>query len=131
MWVQVARVVRGQVMSIRTMEYVEAAKSLGYRSSRIILRHILPNTLGPILVIAASNFASAILIEAGLSFLGIGVQPPTPSWGSMIRENYGFIISSNPVLALVPGIAIMTMVLAFNLVGSGLRDALDVKTKME
>ena len=113
------------------MEYVEAARSLGFKSGRIILRHILPNTLGPVLVIAASNFASAILIEAGLSFLGIGVQPPTPSWGSMIRENYGFIISSNPVLALVPGIAIMMMVLAFNLVGNGLRDALDIKTKIE
>ncbi|MBA2407822.1 MAG: ABC transporter permease, partial [Chitinophagales bacterium] len=102
---------------------------LGFGRSRIIFRHVLPNTLGPVLVVAASNFATAILIEAGLSFLGIGVQPPTPSWGSMIRENYGFIISSNPILAIVPGIAIMIMVLAFNLLGNGLRDALDVKMK--
>jgi peptide/nickel transport system permease protein len=111
------------------MEYIEAAQSLGFGRSRIIFRHVLPNTLGPVLVVAASNFATAILIEAGLSFLGIGVQPPTPSWGSMIRENYGFIISSNPILAIVPGIAIMIMVLAFNLLGNGLRDALDVKMK--
>ena len=130
MWVQVARVVRGQVMTLRNMEYVEAAHSLGYRNLRIMIRHILPNTIGPVMVIAASNFATAILIEAGLSFLGIGVQPPAPSWGSMMRENYGFIISSNPFLALVPGIAIMFMVLAFNLVGNGLRDALDIKTKI-
>jgi peptide/nickel transport system permease protein len=129
MWVQVARIVRGQVMSIRNMEYVEAAHSLGFRDGRIIMRHVLPNTAGPVLVVAASNFATAILIEAGLSFLGIGVQPPVPSWGSMIKENYGFIISSNPFLALAPGIAIMLMVLAFNLLGNGLRDALDVKTK--
>jgi peptide/nickel transport system permease protein len=130
MWVQVARIVRGQVMSIRNMEYIEAAQSLGFGRSRIIFRHVLPNTLGPVLVVAASNFATAILIEAGLSFLGIGVQPPVPSWGSMIRENYGFIISSNPILAIAPGIAIMILVLAFNLLGNGLRDALDVKTKM-
>ena len=129
MWVQAARVVRGQVMSIRTKEYIEAAKSLGFRNARLILRHVLPNTMGPVMVIAASNFASAILIEAGLSFLGIGVQPPTPSWGSMIRENYGFIISSNPFLALAPGFAIMILVLAFNLIGSGLRDVVDVKMK--
>ena len=94
-----------------------------------MLRHILPNTVGPVLVIAASNFAAAILIEAGLSFLGIGVQPPTPSWGSMMRENYGFIISENPIPALAPGIAIMMVVLAFNLIGNGLRDAWDVKMK--
>jgi peptide/nickel transport system permease protein len=110
------------------MEYVEAAQSLGYRHPRILLRHVLPNTVGPVMVVAASNFATAILIEAGLSFLGIGVQPPVPSWGSMLRENYGFIVSSNPFLALAPGIAIMIMVLAFNLLGNGLRDALDVKT---
>lgn len=129
MWVSVARLVRGQVMSIRETEFVEAAKSLGYKSPRIIFRHILPNILGPVMVIAAANFASAILIEAGLSFIGIGVQPPTPSWGSMIKENYSFIITSNPVIALAPGIAIMILVLSFNLLGNGLRDALDVKTK--
>ena len=85
MWVNVARIVRGQVLAVKELEYVEAARALGYRDSRIILRHILPNILGPVMVIAASNFASAIVIEAGLSFLGIGVQPPQPSWGLMIK----------------------------------------------
>src|SRR5207342_2440978 len=122
-----ARIVRGQVLSIKQLEYVEAAHALGYRDSRIILRHILPNILGPVMVIAASNFASAIVIEAGLSFLGIGVQPPQPSWGLMIKENYNFIITHNPMLALAPGFAIMLLVLAFNLLGNGLRDALAVK----
>jgi ABC-type dipeptide/oligopeptide/nickel transport system permease subunit len=128
MWVNVARIVRGQVMAVREMEYVEAARALGYNDRRIIIRHILPNILGPILVVAAANFASAIVIEAGLSFLGIGVQPPQPSWGLMIKENYNFIITHNPMLALAPGIAIMLLVLAFNLLGNGLRDALNVKT---
>ena len=127
MWVNVARIVRGQVLAVKELEYVEAARALGYRDSRIILRHILPNILGPVMVIAASNFASAIVIEAGLSFLGIGVQPPQPSWGLMIKENYNFIITHNPMLALAPGIAIMLLVLAFNLLGNGLRDALNVK----
>jgi peptide/nickel transport system permease protein len=127
MWVNVARIVRGQVLAIKELEYVEAATALGYRDSRIIIRHILPNILGPVMVIAASNFASAIVIEAGLSFLGIGVQPPQPSWGLMIKENYNFIITHNPMLALAPGIAIMLLVLAFNLLGNGLRDALNVK----
>ncbi|HVY75741.1 MAG TPA: ABC transporter permease [Puia sp.] len=127
MWVNVARIVRGQVMVARELEYVEAARALGFRDIRIIWRHILPNILGPVLVIAASNFASAIVVEAGLSFLGIGVQPPRPSWGLMIKENYNFIITHNPMLALVPGFAIMMLVLAFNLLGNGLRDALNVK----
>ena len=127
MWVNVARLVRGQVMAVKEMEYVEAARALGFSNFRIILKHILPNIMGPVMVIAASNFASAIVIEAGLSFLGIGVQPPQPSWGLMIKENYNFIITNNPVLALAPGIAIMLLVLAFNLLGNGLRDALNVK----
>jgi peptide/nickel transport system permease protein len=129
LWVSVARLIRGQVMSVREMQYIEAARALGYSHMRIIFRHILPNILGPVLVIAANNFAAAIIIEAGLSFLGIGVQPPTPSWGLMLKENYGFIITHNPFLAIVPGLAIMVMVLAFNLVGNGLRDAMDVKGK--
>ena len=95
--------------------------------ARLILRHILPNILGPVMVIAASNFATAIIVEAGLSFLGIGIQPPQPSWGLMIKENYNFIITHNPLLALIPGFAIMLLVLAFNLLGSGLRDVFDVK----
>ncbi|HNH21552.1 MAG TPA: ABC transporter permease [Ferruginibacter sp.] len=128
MWVSVARLVRGQVMSIKEMEYIQAARALGLRNSRIILRHILPNILGPVLVLAAGNFATAIIVEAGLSFLGIGIQPPQPSWGLMIKENYNFIITHNPMLALIPGFAIMLLVLAFNLLGNGLRDAMDVKS---
>ncbi|HMH34517.1 MAG TPA: ABC transporter permease [Puia sp.] len=127
MWVNVARIIRGQILAAREMEYVEAARALGFSSFRIIFRHILPNVMGPVLVVAASNFASAIVIEAGLSFLGIGVQPPQPSWGLMIKENYNFIITHNPMLALAPGLAIMLLVLAFNLLGNGLRDALDVR----
>ena len=127
MWVSVARLVRGQVMVIKELEFVQAAKALGFKNSRIILRHILPNILGPLMVIAASNFATAIIIEAGLSFLGIGVQAPMPSWGLMIKENYNFIITHNPLLAVIPGITIMVLVLAFNLLGNGLRDAVDVK----
>lgn len=127
MWVNVARLVRGQVIAQRELDYIEATRALGYSNARIIFRHILPNILGPIMVISAANFASAIVIEAGLSFLGVGVQPPQPSWGLMIKENYNFIITHNPMLALAPGIAIMLLVLAFNLLGNGLRDALNVK----
>jgi peptide/nickel transport system permease protein len=127
MWVEVARVVRGQIMSIREKEYVEAGKALGFGNPRIIFRHILPNALAPVIVISAANFASAILIEAGLSFLGIGVQPPMPSWGTMIKDNYAYIILDSAYLAILPGLAIMIMVLAFMLIGNGLRDALDVK----
>ena len=129
MWVEVARIIRGQVMGLREMQFVEAARSLGFSHARTIFIHILPNVVGPVVVISAANFASAIIIEAGLSFLGIGVQPPTPSWGSMLNENYGYILGTNPFLAIIPGIAIMLLVLAFNLVGNGFRDAMDVKTK--
>ena len=125
MWVDVARVVRGQIMSLRENEYIEAAKALGLTDFRIIRNHILPNITGPVIVISAANFASAILIEAGLSFLGIGVQPPMPSWGSMIRDNYAFIILDMPYLAIIPGLCIMGLVMAFMLAGNGLRDALE------
>lgn len=127
MWVPVARLVRGQVLAVKELEYITAAKALGFSNARIIVKHILPNILGPILVLAASTFATAIIVEAGLSFLGIGIQPPQPSWGLMIKENYNFIITNNPFLAIIPGIAIMLLVLAFNLLGNGLRDAVDVK----
>jgi ABC-type dipeptide/oligopeptide/nickel transport system permease subunit len=127
MWVGVARLIRGQVMALKELEYVQAARALGFNDLRIMARHILPNILGPVMVLAAGNFATAIIVEAGLSFLGIGVQPPQPSWGLMIKENYNFIITHNPMLALVPGFAIMLLVLAFNLLGNGLRDAFDVK----
>ena len=127
MWVEVARVVRGQFLSLREKEFVEAGKALGFSNLRIIFKHILPNVMGPIIVISASNFANAILIEAGLSFLGIGAQPPMSSWGSMIKDHYGYIIVDAAYLAILPGLAIMLMVLAFVLVGNGLRDALDSK----
>ncbi len=127
MWVDVARVVRGQVLSIREKEYVEAAKVLGFSQMRIIFRHIVPNLLSPVIIISAGNFATAILLEAGLSFLGIGVQPPIPSWGTMIKDHYGYIIMDKAYLAILPGLAIMFLVLAFNLLGNGLRDALDPK----
>ena len=130
MWVEVARVVRGQIFSLREMEFVEAGRALGFSNARIIIRHVLPNILSPVIVIAASNFASAILLEAGLSFLGMGAQPPTPSWGMMIKENYGYIIVDAAYLAIYPGLAIMTMVLAFTWLGNGLRDAIDAKEGM-
>jgi ABC-type dipeptide/oligopeptide/nickel transport system permease subunit len=128
LWVNVARLVRGQVLSIRELNYIEATKAMGFSHARTIFKHILPNIMGPVIVIAASNFASAIVIEAGLSFLGVGVQAPQPSWGLMIKENYNFIITNNPMLAIAPGIAIMLLVLAFNLLGNGLRDVLDVRS---
>jgi len=127
MWVEVARVVRGQIISIREKEFVEAGFALGFSNTRIIAKHILPNILSPVIVISAANFASAILIEAGLSFLGIGVQPPMPSWGSMIKEYYSFIILDSAYLAIMPGVAIIMLVLAFMLLGNALRDALDVR----
>lgn len=127
MWVEVARIVRGQVMSLRKKEFVEAGKALGFSNFRIIFRHILPNTTSPIIVISAANFAAAILIEAGLSFLGIGAQIPTPSWGNMIKEHYSLITTDLAYLAIIPGILIVLLVLSFMLVGNGLRDALDVR----
>lgn len=126
-WVDVARLVRGQVISLKHVEFVEAAKALGFSNFRIIQKHILPNIAGPILVMASANFASAILLETGLSFLGFGAQPPMPSWGTMIREHYGYIIMDAAYLAILPGLAIMLTVYAFNLVAIGLRDAFDVK----
>ncbi len=129
MWVEVARVVRGQVMGIKQMQFVTAARALGYRNSRIIFSHILPNSMAPVIVISAANFASAILVESGLSFLGLGAQPPIPSWGGMIKDHYNYIILGKPYLALAPGIAMLLLVLAFMMVGNALRDALDVKSE--
>lgn len=127
MWVEVARLVRGQILSIKEIEYVEAARALGYHEFRIIFRHILPNILGPLLVMASANFASAILLEAGLSFLGFGAQPPIPTWGGMVKEHYGYIIMDAAYLAMIPGLAIMILVYAFNIFSSGIRDAFDQK----
>lgn len=128
MWVEVARVVRGQIISAKEMQYVTAARALGFSDFRIISKHILPNIMAPIIVISAANFAAAILIESGLSFLGIGAQPPMASWGAMIKDHYNYIILGKPYLALIPGLCIMVLVMAFMLIGNALRDALDVKT---
>ena len=127
MWVDIARMVRGQVMSIKEKEFILAGKALGFSDFRIIFRHILPNVVNAVTVIVASNFATAILQEAGLSFLGIGVQPPMPSWGTMIKENYGYIILDAAYMAVIPGIAIMLLVLAFFLLGSAIRQAMDIR----
>ena len=128
MWVEVARVVRGQVLSVKKQQYIEAAKALGFSNFRIIFRHILPNIMGAVIVISAANFAGAILIESGLSFLGIGAQPPNPSWGAIIKNHYNYIILGKPFLAVIPGLAILGLVMAFMLLGNALRDALDVKS---
>jgi len=127
MWVEVARVVRGQVMSLREMEFVEAGKALGFKDFKVIWQHVLPNATGPIIVISAANFAAAILIEAGLSFFGLGAQPPQATWGKMISEHKGYIITGDTYLAIFPGIAIFLLVLSFVLLGNGLRDAFDTK----
>ncbi|MDB4401854.1 ABC transporter permease [Algibacter sp.] len=127
MWVEVARVVRGQIISAKEMQYVTAARALGFSDFRIITKHILPNIMAPVIVISAANFAAAILIESGLSFLGIGAQPPMASWGAMIKDHYNYIILGKPYLAIIPGLCIMSLVMAFMLIGNALRDALDVK----
>ncbi len=128
MWVEVARIVRGQFLSLRTLPYIEAGRSMGFSSMRLIWRHMLPNAMGPVIVISAANFASAILIEAGLSFLGIGTQIPTPSWGGMIKEHYAYITTDMAYLAVLPGICITLLVLSFMLIGNRLRDVLDVRS---
>ena len=131
-WVEVARVVRGQILSLREKTYVEAARALGLGNDRIIVKHILPNLVGPIIVIATSNFANAILVEAGLSFLGLGVQPPMPSWGMMINEGFHSIGTKGSwYLIVLPSVCISMMVLAFNLFGNGLRDAYDPQSKVQ
>lgn len=131
MWVEVARLVRGQVIAVRENEYVTAAQSLGYSNLRTIFFHILPNILGPVIVVSCANFAGAILIESGMSYIGLGVQPPSPSWGGMLSEYKNFIDTDKAYLAIWPGVCIMVLVLAFNLLGNGLRDAFDVKGKSE
>lgn len=124
-WVEVARVVRGQTLQLKQREFVLAAKITGFSNTKIMFKHILPNLKGSLTVLATTNFASAILLEAGLGFLGLGVSPPTPSWGMMVKENLGYLVLDNSYLALIPGIAIMVLVMAFNLMSMGIRDALD------
>jgi peptide/nickel transport system permease protein len=118
-----ARVIRGQVLAVREETFIEASRSLGAGSTRMIGRHVLPNVASPLIIQAAISFGYALLAEAGLSFLGLGVQPPNASWGVMLQEAYQFILS-DPWATIVPGVAIALTVLSFNLVGDGLRDAL-------
>ena len=120
MWVEVARVVRGQFLAEKQKEYVEAAKVLGFGTAHIMFKEILPNTWGPLLVICTTNFASALLIESGLSFLGIGAQPPMPSWGSMIRDYYPYLMTGKAYLSLIPGALIAASVLSLNSLSSAL-----------
>ncbi len=128
-WPPIVRIIRGEIIALKESEFVEAAKSMGARNSRIIIKHLLPNTLAPIIVYSSLGIAGAIMSEAGLSFLGIGVRPPMPSWGSMINEGFQHALAS-PHVWLVPGVLIAIVVLAFNFLGDGLRDALDPKLKI-
>ncbi|MGA1875760.1 MAG: nickel transporter permease [bacterium] len=128
-WVGYARLIRGQVLFLRETEFVLSAKALGLGSLRIIFRHLLPNVLGPLIVQATFGMAGNIVAEAGLSFLGLGVQPPTPSWGAMLNEGRSVLLNT-PHLTTFPGLAIMFIVLGFNFIGDGLRDAVDPKMKM-
>lgn len=123
-WAAYARVTRAEVLSLREREYVAAARSIGAPSGRIIACHVLPNIVGPLIVLASLDIGGIIILESALSFLGLGVKPPTPSWGGMLADGRA-LIRSYPHVAIVPGIAITVTVLAFNLVGDGLRDALD------
>jgi peptide/nickel transport system permease protein len=131
-WVDIARLVRGEIMAIKEKQYIEASRALGLSDFKIVFKHILPNLFGPLIVVISSNFASAILTEAGLSFLGLGAQPPTPSWGMMVYEGKNYIGSETGFhMIFYPSLAICIMVLAFNLLGNGLRDAYDPKTQVK
>ncbi len=123
-WMATARVVRGEVLSIKQMAYVEAARGLGATHGRILLSHVLPNTAGPIVVSATLTVGNAVIVESSLSFLGFGVQPPTPTWGNMLMDAQA-TMATEPWLAIFPGVAILVVVLAVNFVGDGLQDAFD------
>ena len=127
MWVEVARLVRGQFISESEKEYVEAGRVLGLSDFRIMFNHISPNIVAPVIVICAANFATAILVESGLSFLGLGAQIPIPSWGGIIKNHYQYIIMDKAFLAFIPGIFIMISVLTFTFIGNGLRSMFDIK----
>jgi peptide/nickel transport system permease protein len=129
-WVGYARLVRAQVLAVREREYVEAARALGASDLRVITRHILPNIIQPVIVQAAIGMAGAILAEATMSFLGLGVPPPTPSWGSMLNDSRAHLFDS-PHLVLFPALAVMLAVLSFNFIGDALRDFLDPRSRME
>jgi len=127
-WVEVARLVRGQIKEVREQLFTEAGKAIGYSDWHILFRHVFPNILSPVIVIAVANFGAAVLIESGLSFLGIGVEVPVPTWGQMIYEGYTYIVFDyGQWLAFYPGLALILLIVSINLIGIGLRDALDVK----
>ena len=128
LWPGTARLVRAEVLSLREREFVQAAKALGYSKRRIILRHLIPNALAPVIVAATLGIGNTIVLEAGLSFLGLGVQPPTPSWGTMVSDGRDYLLGAW-WLSTFPGFAIVFTVLSFNLVGDGLRDALDPRLR--
>jgi peptide/nickel transport system permease protein len=128
LWPNTARIVRGEVLSLREREFVQAAIALGYSKRRIILRHLIPNALAPVIVAATLGIGQTIVLEAGLSFLGLGVQPPTPSWGTMVADGRNVLLNAW-WLSTFPGLAIVFTVLSFNLVGDGLRDALDPRLR--
>lgn len=123
-WVDVARMVRGQVLSVKNLTYIEATRALGLPQTRVLTRHILPNIAAPLVTMAVANFGNAVLLESGLSFLGIGVEVDTPSWGRMIAEGYQHIVFAHGYwLAIVPGLALMSLIIAINCIGIGLNDA--------
>ena len=129
-WMSTARVVRSQVLTIREMEYLEAARGMGASDIRILLRHVIPNALGPILVGATLGVGNAIMVESSLSFLGLGVQPPTPTWGNMLMDSQA-TMATKPWLTLFPGLAILLVVMAVNFIGDALRDALEPAARPE
>jgi peptide/nickel transport system permease protein len=128
-WTPIARLVRGQVLSLRTLEFVQAARAMGASETRLILRHLLPNALAPVIVAATLAVGGAILGESALSFLGLGIAPPTPSWGNMLQRAQEYVWNA-PHLAVFPGLFIFITVLSFNFLGDGLRDALDPRLKL-
>jgi len=125
-WTSIARVIRGVIFQVKENDYVSAARALGASNLRIIVRHILPNAIAPVVVYATMGIGTAVISEAALSFLGLGIQPPTPSWGLMLAEAQQYMTIA-PWLVVFPGLAILLTVLSFTLLGDGLRDAMDVK----
>ncbi|WP_051889116.1 ABC transporter permease [Schleiferia thermophila] len=128
MWVDVARTVRGKVLTLRNKEYILAAQICGLSSFRILAVHIFPNILGPILILAASHFSTAVLLESGISFLGLGVQPPTPSWGNIIRDHYPYLLMGKPWVVILPAICIVGLILSLISLANRLRDHFDVSS---
>jgi peptide/nickel transport system permease protein len=129
-WMTIARIVRGNVLSLREQEYITAARAVGVQDRMLIWRHIVPNTLAPVIVAATLGVGNAILLEAGASFLGLGVQPPTASWGSMLYRAQN-VLTFAPWVAVFPGLLILVTVLCINFLGDGLRDALDPRMQLK